>query len=197
MFRNIRNDYAFYGRTMLSRPFWTMALYRFGQYADRQRFKPARWLGGKFYGALFKFSLLFTGIFLDRRTRIGKRFFIVHAGMIVIHPEAVFGDDCGIMHGVTVGVNMTGGVPKFGNDVFIGCHATVIGEITIGDGVRIAANSLVVSDVPAGALAMGVPAKIYPNMAKRPDSADLAANRPAAKPSAFRGVPLVQSVQQS
>ena len=185
MFQHIRQDFNLYGRTLLSRPFWAMALYRFGRWAVARRFAPSRWIGGKVYGLLFKLSLVFTGVFLDRRTTIGKRFFIVHAGMISIHPDAVFGDDCGVMHGVTVGVNMQGDVPKFGNDVFIGCHATVVGEITIADGARIAANSLVISDVPAGALAMGVPAKIYPNMAKRADAApDTTASAP--RPSPFR-----------
>jgi serine O-acetyltransferase len=57
---------------------------------------------------------------------------------------------------------MSGGVPKIGNDVFIGTGAAVLGPITIGDGARIAANSLVIADVPPGMLAMGVPAKNYP-----------------------------------
>jgi len=106
-----------------------------------------------------------------------------------------------VMHNVTIGTNMTGGAPRIGNDVFIGCGATILGEITIGDGVRIASNSLVISDVPAGAMAMGVPAKVYPGRghgrfaddAKAAMSAKL--NTPAAptivSPStsaSFRGV---------
>lgn len=171
-----------------------MVLYRFGQWADGHRARPVRWLGGKVYGFFAKLSPIITGIFLDRRTKVGKRFHIVHPGMIVIHPEAVFGDDCGIMHGVTVGENMKPGAPRFGNDVFIGCHATVLGAITIGDGARIAANSLVISDVPAGALAMGVPARIYPNMAKVdapavPTTEARPTPRPVpARTAAFRGV---------
>ncbi len=51
---------------------------------------------------------------------------------------------------------MTEGAPTIGNDVFIGCGAVILGDIKIGDGVRVAANSLVVSDVPSGAMAMGV-----------------------------------------
>jgi serine O-acetyltransferase len=79
---------------------------------------------------------------------------------------------------------MRGGVPRFGDGVFIGCHATVLGEITVGDGARIAANSLVVSDVPAGALAMGVPARIYPNMANLGEPAAVAPS--SASAPAFR-----------
>lgn len=194
MFKRIRQDYWLYGRNPLDRCLWAMVLYRFGQWADESPVRPLRCLGGKLYGALMRLSPIVTGIFLDRRTKLGERFHIVHPGMIVIHPEAVFGDNCGIMHGVTVGENMKPGVPRFGNDVFIGCHATVLGAITVGDGARIAANSLVISDVPAGALAMGVPARIYPNMAKTAEAppADVRSTpRPSlpatpARGSAFR-----------
>lgn len=193
MFKRIYQDYRFYGRNPWNRSLWAMALYRFGQWADESRVAPLRWFGGKVYGLVARLAPIVTGVFLDRRTKIGKRFHIVHPGMIVIHPDAEFGDDCGIMHGVTVGENMKPGAPRFGNDVFVGCHATVLGAITIGDGARIAANSLVISDVPAGALAMGVPARIYPNMAKLGESAAPTAPdaRPAPKPTrgaAFRGI---------
>ncbi len=59
-------------------------------------------------------------------------------------------------------MNTDGGVPTIGDDVFIGAGAVVLGAIHIGQGARIAANSLVLTDVPAGAMAIGVPAKIYP-----------------------------------
>ena len=55
-----------------------------------------------------------------------------------------------------------------GNNVFIGAYATVLGGIKIGDGAKIAANSLVICDVPAGATAIGVPAKVYPAQAAKP-----------------------------
>jgi serine O-acetyltransferase len=184
MFDRLRHDYWLYGRNPLDRCLWAMALYRFGQWAAAHPVGPVRRAGGKVYGLLFKLAPIVTGVFLDRTTKLGERFHIVHPGMVVIHPEAVFGDHCGVMHGVTVGQNMDApGVPRFGNDVFVGAHATVIGPITIGDGARIAANSLVFCDVPAGALAMGVPAKIYPGMAKLkapPAEAAPAAPRPAA-----------------
>jgi serine O-acetyltransferase len=190
MLKRLREDYWLYGRDAFNRALWAMAVYRFGQWVDGWRFAPARRLGNKVYGLVFAFTPLLTGVFLDRRTRIGRRFHIVHAGMVCISPNAVFGDDCGVMHGVTVGQNMHNpGVPRFGNNVFVGCHATVLGPITVGDGARIAANSLVFCDVPAGALAMGVPARIYPGMAKltEPPKAEAPAALPAARASEFRG----------
>jgi serine O-acetyltransferase len=105
----------------------------------------------------------FTGIDLDRNTQVGRGLHIVHGGMVHIHPRTVIGDRVGIMHGVTLGTNMGDGAPVVGSDVFIGCHASVLGGVKIGDGARIAANSLVISDVPPGAVAIGVPARVGPD----------------------------------
>jgi len=100
-----------------------------------------------------------SGIRLHREVTLGKDFHIVHAGNIHIHPKTVIGDRCGILHNVTIGINMKSGAPVIGNDVFIGTGAVILGDITIGDGARIAANSLVIRNVPPGATAIGVPAK--------------------------------------
>lgn len=151
---------------------WAMLHYRFGIWALHLRFAPLRWACGKIYGAFQIVMPIFGGVSMDRRMVIGRRFHIVHAGMVGLHPRATFGDDCGVMHNVTVGINMVGGAPTIGNDVFIGCGAVILGDIMIGDGVRIAANSLVISDVPAGAMAMGVPAKVYPGRGHGPAAAE-------------------------
>ncbi|HVP72491.1 MAG TPA: serine acetyltransferase [Phycisphaerales bacterium] len=164
MFERIRHDFNVYGRSWRHRALWAMALYRFGQWGERQRLQPLRWLLGKIYGFCAVFAPIITGVAIDRAMKIGEKFHIVHPGMVVIHPGAVFGDRCGIMHNVTIGQNMNSGVPVFGNDVFIGAGAVVLGDIRIGDGACIASNSLVISDVPVNAMAMGVPAKVYPNM---------------------------------
>ena len=166
MFDWIRQDYEVY-RSWRHRAFWAMALYRFGQWSLRLQNKPLRWVTGKLYGFFRTFSPIVTGVAIDRGMRVGHRFRIVHAGGIVLHPDAVFGNRCGIMHNVTVGTNMDKpGCPRIGDDVFIGAGAVVIGNITVGDGALIAANSLVFFDVPADALAMGVPATIYPNKSR-------------------------------
>jgi serine O-acetyltransferase len=112
---------------------------------------------------------------------LGHRFHIVHAdGSISIHPDVVIGDNVGVMHNVTIGTNMSEEVPVIGNDVFIGVGASILGGVTVGNGARIAANSLVISDVPAGAVAMGVPARILKNFS---DAAESSQRRGAAKPS--------------
>jgi len=166
MFERIREDYAFY-HTWRHRALWALLLFRFGQWSLSLRSAPLRWATGKVYGLARIFSPIFTGVAIDRGMRVGRQFRIVHAGGIVLHPEVVFGDRCGIMHNVTVGTNMDlPGCPRIGYDVFIGTGATVIGDIIVGDGALIAANSLVFFDVPADALAMGVPAIIYPNKSR-------------------------------
>ena len=166
MFEWIREDYEVH-RSWRHRAFWAMLLLRFGQWSLRLQFLPLRWVMGKVYGFFRTFSPIVTGIAIDRGMRVGHRFRIVHAGGIVIHPGVVFGNRCGIMHNVTLGNNMDKpGCPRIGDDVFIGAGAVVIGNITVGDGALIAANSLVFFDVPPDALAMGVPATIYPNKSR-------------------------------
>jgi serine O-acetyltransferase len=168
MFENVRRDYLTHGRSLRNRALWALVLYRFGRWALARRFAPLRWAGGKIYGAVGVFAPVLTGVAIDRHMTVGEGFHIVHPGMIVIHPRVSFGDRCGVMHSITIGVAPgADGVPKIGNDVFIGTGAVVIGAITVGDGARIAANSLVVCDVPPGALAIGVPAKIYPGQATK------------------------------
>jgi serine O-acetyltransferase len=164
MFDNIREDYRVHGRSLTHGGFWALVVYRFGVWSLRQRFPPWRWLTSKVYRILQLVSQPFTGVVLDRQTRLGKGFHIIHAGMQQIHPDVVIGERCGIMHNVTLGTNMGAEVPVIGNDVFIGCGASILGKVTVGDGARIAANSLVITDVPPGAVAMGVPAKVIPNM---------------------------------
>jgi serine O-acetyltransferase len=166
MFEWIREDWDFY-KSLRHRAFWAMLLFRFGQWSNRLPSPPLRWLTGKVYGFVRIFSPIFTGVAIDRGMKVGHRFHIVHAGGVTINPGVTFGNRCGIMHNVTVGTNMDKpGCPQIGDDVFIGAGAVVVGNITIGDGALIAANSLVFFDVPADALAMGVPAVIYPGKSR-------------------------------
>jgi serine O-acetyltransferase len=77
----------------------------------------------------------------------------------------------------TIGAGPRPGGAVIGDHVFIGCHASIIGAVTIGDDATVAANSLVISDVPAGCTAIGVPAKILPVIFRCSES-------PASVPSA-------------
>ncbi|MFY8002636.1 MAG: serine O-acetyltransferase [Candidatus Nanopelagicaceae bacterium] len=91
-----------------------------------------------------------TGIEIHPAAKIGKRFFIDHGMGVVIGETTVIGDDVMIYHDVTLGARtFENGKrhPTIGNRVVIGAGARVLGDIKIGDGVRISANSVVVKDV--------------------------------------------------
>ncbi len=92
--------------------------------------------------------------------RLGSGLMLPHPNGVVIHEDARIGDDCMIMQQVTVGMIGTGEVPTIGNRVYIGAGAKIIGKLVIGDGARIGANAVVMSDVPPNCTAVGVPARI-------------------------------------
>ena len=161
MFENIRTDYALHSPKH-NRAFWHLLIYRFGRWSLGLKFAPLRWLLLKVYAVLNVIvSETIIGIFMNKDVQVGKGFHIIHPEGVRIHTNVIIGDRVGILHGVTIAQNMfPGNVPVIGNDVFIGARATIIGKIKVGDGARIAANSLVISDIPAGTTAIGVPAKV-------------------------------------
>lgn len=94
---------------------------------------------------------------LGRNTKFG------YSGIsVVLHKDCVIGEDCIIAQCVTVGGQGAGnkGVPKIGNNVYIGAGAKILGDIEVGDNVIIGANSVVIKDIPNNAIVAGVPAKI-------------------------------------
>jgi len=104
-----------------------------------------------------------TGIEIHPGATIGKRLVIDHGMGIVIGETAEIGDDCLIYHGVTLGGTgkETGKRhPTIGNNVLIGTGAKVLGPIVIGDNCRVAANSVVLKDIPENCTAVGIPARI-------------------------------------
>ena len=92
--------------------------------------------------------------------RLGSGLLLPHPNGVVIHEDARIGDDCMIMQQVTVGMIGDGEVPTIGDRVYIGAGAKIIGKVLIGDGARIGANAVVLTDVPANCTAVGVPARI-------------------------------------
>ncbi len=107
-----------------------------------------------------------TGIEIHPGAQIGDNPFIDHGMGIVIGETAVIGSNVTIFHGATLGgIGGEPGVkrhPTIGDNVLIGAGAKLLGNINIGDGARIGANAVVISDVPAFATAVGVPARIIP-----------------------------------
>ena len=104
-----------------------------------------------------------TGIEIHPGAKIGKRLVIDHGMGIVIGETAEVGDDCLIYHGVTLGGTgkETGKRhPAIGNNVLVATGAKVLGPFTVGDGARIAANAVVLQEVPPNATAVGAPAHV-------------------------------------
>ena len=105
----------------------------------------------------------FTGIEIHPGAKIGKGLFIDHGMGVVIGETAEIGDNVTIYHGVTLGgTGKDKGKrhPTIGNNVIIGCGPKILGPISIGDGAKIGANSVVLKNVPKGKTAVGIPAVI-------------------------------------
>jgi serine O-acetyltransferase len=107
-------------------------------------------------------SRFLTGIEIHPGALVGKNLVIDHGMGVVIGETAVIGDDCLIFHGVTLGGKGGQGKrhPTIGNHVMLGAGAKLIGNISIGNGARIGANAVVTRDIPANAVATGIPARI-------------------------------------
>jgi serine O-acetyltransferase len=136
--------------------FHALQLHRFAHWTWELRFK---WLA-RFISHL---SRWFTGIEIHPGATIGRRFFIDHGMGVVIGETANIGDDCTLYHGVTLGGtswNKGKRHPTLGNGVVVGAGAKILGPITVGEGAKIGSNAVVVRDVPPGATAIGVPARI-------------------------------------
>ena len=104
-----------------------------------------------------------TGIEIHPGAKIGKRLVIDHGMGIVIGETAEIGDDCLIYHGVTLGgtgKDVGKRHPTIGSNVLIATGAKVLGPFRVGDGARIAANAVVLSEIPENATAVGVPARV-------------------------------------
>ncbi|MGH8846072.1 MAG: serine O-acetyltransferase [Polaromonas sp.] len=119
-----------------------------------------KWLG-RFISHL---SRWFTGIEIHPGAKIGERVFFDHAMGVVVGETAEIGDGCTIYQGVTLGgTSLYKGAkrhPTLGQGVVVGAGAQVLGGFTVGDGARIGSNAVVVKPVPAGATAVGNPARI-------------------------------------
>lgn len=91
--------------------------------------------------------------------KIGGGLYIAHPIGTVVAPEEM-GENCSIIANVTIGMRNEWAFPRIGHNVFIGAGARVLGNIQVGDNAIIGANAVVIKDVPDGATAVGVPAKV-------------------------------------
>ena len=164
MFDNIRQDLTAHGGDWGSQGFWALVIYRFGRWRYTVRPALLRKLLSLVYRILYKFVQIITGIELPCEVPIGRGFVIEHSGGIVVSGFASFGDNCRIRNGVVIGLARVQDpcAPQMGNDVDIGTGAKLLGNIRIGNRVRIGANAVVITDIPDDSIAVGVPAIIKP-----------------------------------
>ena len=142
---------------------WAIWVYRFGRRVDQRPagfFKSALLL---VYWFLFRVAETVTGISLPKSCAIGKGLRIWHFGGIFINPDAVIGENCTLRQGVTIGNrHEDGGSPVLGDEVDLGAYAQILGEVRVGNRCRIGAMAVVLTNIPDGATAVGLPARIVP-----------------------------------
>lgn len=143
--------------------FWALQVYRLGHLRYRFQSRLVRYPLAVLHLVLAKLAEMLCGVTIGVSARIGRRLVIEHSGAIVVHGLAVIGDDCIIRQGVTIGnrrMDRPLEAPHLGHRVNVGAGAKILGAVRVGDDADIGANAVVITDVPAGALAVGVPARI-------------------------------------
>jgi serine O-acetyltransferase len=161
---SFREDWQTHQRDIFATGVWVMAVYRFGRWRYRIRPRAIR-IGFSFaYKLLFAFVRAASGAEIPCEARIGRNLRIDHSHGIVVSGDAWLGDDVVLRNGVTIGLRRAGtrGSPVIGHRVDIGAGAKVLGTIHVGDDVSIGANAVVLCDVPANSVAVGIPAKVSP-----------------------------------
>jgi serine O-acetyltransferase len=161
--QQLKEDWIAHERDWTKPGFRAVAVQRFGVW--RMKVEPLilRAPFSILYRALYRKIRNTYGIELPYTVQLGRRVIIEHQSGIVIHGNCSIGDDCIIRQGVTMGnryLERPFDAPKLGNRVNVGAGAKIFGNVTIGDGANIGANAVVLSDIPPGKTAVGIPAKI-------------------------------------
>jgi serine O-acetyltransferase len=101
-----------------------------------------------------------TGADIPLTARLGGGLLLPHPNGVVIHPGATLGPNCLLLQQVTIGHGSSAGLPVLGGHVDVGAGAKILGGVRIGDHAKIGANAVVLEDVPEGATAVGIPARV-------------------------------------
>ena len=168
MFARLREDIAcILERDPAARSRWEVLTCYPGLHAlVLHRLAHALWLRGLRWPArlVSHLSRWLTGIEIHPGATIGRRVFIDHGMGLVIGETAEVGDECTLYHGVTLGgTSLEKGAkrhPTLGRGVIVSAGAKVLGGFTVGDGARVGSNAVLLQPVPAGATAVGIPARI-------------------------------------
>lgn len=174
MFENIRADFDRYYRTqgegqgvfaalVAASQFGFLAtlLYRYGRWTRTVRPRALRVPFRVVYFVLARVCDMLCGINISLNAEIGAGLYIGHYGGIFLHGD--MGKNCSVGQCVTIGYKGAGKstrAPRIGNDVYIGTSAVIVGDIVVGDGVVIGANTTVVKNVPAGFRVVSAPVRM-------------------------------------
>ena len=156
-------DWRAHGRDWSRPGFQALAIHRFGNWRMGIAPRPLRMPFSALYRVLYRSVRNLYGIELPYTARIGRRVVFEHQSGIVVHGCSTIGDDCVVRQGVTLGnrsLEEPNAAPRLGSRVNVGAGAKILGPIVVGDDAQIGANSVVLTDVPAGTVAVGVPARL-------------------------------------
>lgn len=159
MFRNIKQD--FYVNRGNHKGMVIVLSYRISSYIKNNNYLLIRVLG---YPFLKLYSFIFTwimGVEIPAKTKIGEGLQIWHGVGIIINVKTIIGKNCVLRHTTTIGNKYGGGEsPVIGDNVNIGAHSIIIGDIKVGDNVTIGAGSIITKSIPDNAIVYGNPLKI-------------------------------------
>ena len=144
--------------------FQAVLLYRVSHWLYQQGWTYLPWF-------LSRLSIAITGAEIEFNARIGPGMFVSHPVGIVVGRGTVIGSGVTLFQGVTFGVkswhpDAITKFPRVGNKCYFFTGAAVLGDVTIGDNCIVGAHAVVTGDLPAGSLALGIPAKVYPDKGK-------------------------------
>lgn len=167
----IAEDFNAHGREWTKPGFRTVAAHRFGAWRMTIKSKILRAPLSILYRWLYRHCRNVYGIELPYTVALGRRVVFEHQGGIVIHGNSAIGDDCIIRQNCTLGIRRMSELdkaPTLEAGVSVGTGAVILGSVILGEGCAVGANAVVLSNVPPGSLAIGVPAKIVMPSAESP-----------------------------
>lgn len=166
MTSQIAEDYRAHGRDWTKPGFRALASHRFGNWRMEVHSAFLRFPLTIIYRFAFRYCRNVYGIELPYTASIGREVVFEHQGGIVIHGNTTIGDKTIVRQNCTLGIKdlkFVDQAPIIGRNVSIGAGAVILGKVIVGDGAAIGANAVVLEDVPAGWIAVGVPAVAKPN----------------------------------
>jgi serine O-acetyltransferase len=162
----LREDFRAHHGDVTAPGLHAIVVHRYGAWIDAHR-PPLTALHRLFYRLGYLVVRNVYGIEIPRTTQVGRRVKIAHQSGIVIHPDAVIGDDCVIRQNVSIGAaagdaaRFSGQAPVLGKGVSVGAGAVIVGGIRIGDGAVLGPNVTVITNVPEGARVMAPPPRTF------------------------------------